>query len=62
MSSRDETLAGWIDPLIAPIVKTPKLTIYLFLEFWLRIWFQKYDISHNGTQFLINKDKNKGMF
>jgi hypothetical protein len=31
--------------LIAPVVKTLKLTIYLFLELWLQIWFQKYSIS-----------------
>jgi hypothetical protein len=28
---------GWTDPLIAPIVETLKLAIYLFLEFWLQI-------------------------
>jgi hypothetical protein len=53
---------GWTDPLIAPVVKTLKLAIYLFLEFWLQIWFQKYCISPNDTQFLINKDKNRGTF
>jgi hypothetical protein len=39
-----------------------KLAIYLFLEFWLQIWFQKYYISSNETQFLINKHKNRGRF
>jgi hypothetical protein len=52
---------GWIS-LIAPVVKTMKLTIYLFLDFWLQIWFQKYYISSNDTQFLINKDKNWDRF
>jgi hypothetical protein len=53
---------GWTNPLIAPLVKTLKLAIYLFLEFWLQIWFQKYSISSNDTQFLINKHKNRGRF
>jgi hypothetical protein len=53
---------GWIDPLIAPVVKTVKLAIYLFLEIWLQICFQKYHISPNDIQFLINKDKNRGKF
>jgi hypothetical protein len=53
---------GWTDTLIAPMVKTLKLAIYLFLEFWLQIWFQKYYISPPGTQFLINKHKNRGRF
>jgi hypothetical protein len=44
------------------MVKTLKLAIYLFLEFWLQIWFQKYYISSNGPQFLINKHKNRGRF
>jgi hypothetical protein len=52
----------WTDPLIAPMIKTLKLAIYLFLEFWLQIWFQKYYISSNGIQFLINKHKNRGKF
>jgi hypothetical protein len=42
------------------VVKTLKLAIYLFLEFRLQIWFQKDSISPNGTQFLINKHKNRG--
>jgi hypothetical protein len=53
---------GWTDPLIAPMVKSLKLAICLFLDFWLQIWFQKYYISPNDTQFLINKHKNKGKF
>jgi hypothetical protein len=36
---------GRTDPLIALVVKTLKLTIYLFLEFWPQIWFQKYYVS-----------------
>jgi hypothetical protein len=50
----------WTDPLVAPMVKILKLAIYLFLELGLQIWFQKYYIRPNGTQFLINKDKNRG--
>jgi hypothetical protein len=38
------------------------LAIYLFIDFWLQIWFQKYCISPYGTQFPINKDKNRGKF
>jgi hypothetical protein len=53
---------GWTDPLIAPVVKTLKLAIYLFLKFWFQIRFQKYSISSNGTQFLLNKHKNRGSF
>jgi hypothetical protein len=41
--------------LIAPVIKTLKLAIYLFKKFWLQIWFQKYYISQNDIQFLINK-------
>jgi hypothetical protein len=44
------------------MVKTLKLEIYLFVEFWLQIWFQKYYISSNGIQFLINKHKHRGRF
>jgi hypothetical protein len=43
-------------------VKTLKLAIFLFLEFWLQIWFQKYHISPIGTEFLINKHKNRAGF
>jgi hypothetical protein len=47
-------------PLIALVVKTLKLVTYLFLETWSQIWFQKYYICSYGTQYLINKDKNRG--
>jgi hypothetical protein len=53
------TSARATDPLM---VKTLKLAIYLFLEFWLQIWFQKYYIILDGTQFLFNKHKNRGRF
>jgi hypothetical protein len=53
---------GRTDSLIAQAVKILKLVIYLFLEFWPQIWFQKYHVSPIGTLFLINKDKNRGMF
>jgi hypothetical protein len=53
---------GWTNPLVAPVVKTLKLAIYLFLDFWVQIYFQKYYIRPNGTQFLINKDKNRGRY
>jgi hypothetical protein len=49
-------------PLIAPVVKTLKLAIYLFLEIWLQIWFQKYYTNPNDIQFLVNKHKNRGRF
>jgi hypothetical protein len=42
--------------------KTLKLAILFFNKFWLQIWFQKYYLSLSGTQFLINKHKNRGMF
>jgi hypothetical protein len=44
------------------LVKTLKLANYFFYKFWFQIWFQKYYISLNDTQFLINKHKNKGRF
>jgi hypothetical protein len=56
------TWLGLNTPHTRTIVKTLKLAIRLFLEFWLQIWFQKYYISTNGTQFLINKHKNRGRF
>jgi hypothetical protein len=54
--------SGLNTPHARTMVKTLKLTICLFLKFWLQIWFQKYYISLNGTQFLINKHKNRGRF
>jgi hypothetical protein len=53
---------GLNTPHACTMVKTLKLEIYLFLEFWFQIWFQKYFISPNATQFLINKHKNRGRF
>jgi hypothetical protein len=38
------------------------LAIHLFLEILFQIWFLKYYISPYATQFLINKDKNRGRF
>jgi hypothetical protein len=36
---------------------------FLFLfKNWLQIWFQKHYINPGGTQFLINKHKNRGRF
>jgi hypothetical protein len=49
-------------PPHCPMVKTLKLAIYLFLEFRIQIWFQKYHFSPNATQFLIKKHKNRGRF
>ena len=43
-------------------IKTLKLVIFILKKFWLQIWFQKYYISPNATQFLINEHKNKGRF
>jgi hypothetical protein len=53
---------GLNTPQARTMVKTLKLVIYLFSEFWLQIWFQKYYISLHGTQFLIKKHKNRGRF
>jgi hypothetical protein len=53
---------GLNTPHTCTMVKILKLAIYLFLEFWLQIWFQKCYISPNDTQFLINKQKNRGRF
>jgi hypothetical protein len=45
-----------------PPWKTLKLAIFIFKNFWLQIWFQKYYISPYESQFLINKHKNRGRF
>jgi hypothetical protein len=45
-----------------PPVKTLKLAIFIFILFLFQIWFQKYYISSDGNQFLINKHKNRGRF
>jgi hypothetical protein len=37
------------------------MAICLFLEFKPLIWFQKYSINPKTIEFLINKDKNRGM-
>jgi hypothetical protein len=51
---------GLNTPHALTMVITLKLAIYLFLECWLQIWFQKYYISSSGNQILINKHKNRG--
>jgi hypothetical protein len=50
-------LAGVNRPRHCPVVKTLKLVIYLFLDFWLQIWFQKYHIRPSNSEFIINKQK-----
>jgi hypothetical protein len=42
--------------------ENPKIGTLSIFRNWLQIWFQKHYISSNGTQFLINKHKNRGKF
>jgi hypothetical protein len=47
---------GWTDPH-CPLVKTLKLAIYLFLEFWLQMGFNSIILVHILLNFLLERTK-----